>query len=95
MKYYVFSSTGRTASKRLCGLLNNTLHDKSTTSVSCPYSITRDNLLLKTFDINLENPTRELFENLPDRTVVHSHGTLLPENTDDWTFIITLRKSIA
>lgn len=95
MKYYVFSCTGRTASKRLCGLLNNTVHNKSTTSISCPYTISNDNLLIKTSDINLENPTRELFENLPDGTIIHSHGTLLPENTDDWTFILTTRKSIA
>lgn len=95
MKYYVFSCTGRTASKRLCGLLNNTVHAKSTTSLSCPYSITNDNLLVKTSDLNLEHPSVELFENLPDGAVIHSHGTMLPEDTDNWTFILTTRKSMA
>ena len=80
MKYYVFSPRGRTGSKRIVGLLSG------------KYKFTIMNN--EFFKDNRKDVSRQL-NNAKDGDVVHSHFLLLPKNLEDWTIILTQRKSKA
>lgn len=80
MKYYVFSPRRRTGSKRIVGLLCG------------KYKFTIMNN--EYFKDNKKDVSRQL-NDAKDGDVVHSHFLLLPKNLEDWTIVLTQRKSKA
>lgn len=79
MKYYVFAPYGRTGSKRVVSLIGR-------------YKFTiLDNYFYKQ---NRRDIAAQL-NNFEEGDVVHSHLLILPSNLDEWTIVLTQRKSKA
>lgn len=95
MKYYVFTATGRTGSKRICSLLYNN-NKETIDQISCDYTITSEKEFVSTSNLNVPlGDAVERLDNLNDGLVIHSHACVVPTNKENWTFIHAKRKIIA
>lgn len=90
MKYYVYSPSGRTGSKRVLFFLRGfktpheyTIMSETETNINGVSTTTT------------KTDIKQKLNTSVDGTVVHSHSLVLPDNLDDWTIILTERKSKA
>jgi len=90
MKYYVYSPNGRTGSKRVLFFLRGFRIPHEYTIIS-EKEIHSNGAYITTTN---EDIKRRL-NTSADGAVIHSHSLVLPDNLDDWTIILTQRKSKA
>lgn len=90
MKYYVYSPCGRTGSKRVLSFLRSfkTPHEYTIMSET-----ETNNKGVST--TTTKKDIKQRLNTSVDGTVIHSHSLVLPDNLDDWTIILTKRKSKA
>lgn len=107
MKYYVCSPDGRTGSRRISSLLNETLNGEIYPRVGCYIKNTFSSNSGETLEIWFQtedtvdkqkmnfNEAQEILKNLKDNTVIHSHPIVTLSDIENWTVIHSIRQSKA
>ena len=107
MKYYVCSPDGRTGSRRIYSLLNETLNGEIYPRVGCFIKNTFPPNIGETLEIWFQtedvfnkqkmnfNEAQEILKNVKDNTVIHSHAIVTLSDIENWTVIHSIRQSKA
>ena len=107
MKYYVCSPYGRTGSRRISSMLNETLNGEIYPRVACYIKSTPQTTIEEKLEIWFQtedtfnkqkinfNEVSEILKNLKDNTVIHSHKIVTLSDIENWTAIHSIRQSKA